>query len=708
MRYVGVMLSASAVVALSLMASLGASPVALAQSTSKTSSSPKEKSAKEKSEKSLKEKSAKEESVVLAKVGKELVTAKALEEAYRKNASVKTTAFAQLHADSLREFLNLYINYRLKVQDAIERGFDKKPDVLADIQQNRASLAMPYLTERVLLNPALDTAIQRRRSQFKVGLILSRIGAKEDSLRAFKRAQGIIKLVTKGGQDFMKVLKDSTEDEYGKRSDGDYGWVVAGQLVRELEDAVYTLKVGEVYPYPVRTKAGNMPGYFVVKLLEMKPRVTILGSQILFAVKDSADTNVVRAKAQMMLDSIRAGKSFAAVAKQYSDDKSTSEYGGQFPAYYNDLTGYINGLRYKWRPEIVSAMYALRDGEMSGLVQTDLGFHILRRDSTMRGGDDRESLKRFYKQYQFEDDKKRLIEAAKKKQGIKINQKTLAAFLKPLDAAEPFTDEQAAKLPAKLLGEALFSSGSASFNVARFRDSLLKSPSVRGYSLTRDGMTTAIDKLSESLVIEGMLANLERDYPEFATLMREFHDGILIFRVEEQEIWSKMKFDTARARIYHDSIKSRFQTPIKYDFSEIYFKKDSAAQAALKKLKAGANFDSLAAAVTEREGYKEKKGRWKPVESWETVLTDHVTKLKEKETSAKPFPNEGGFSICRLNAVIQPRQKTFEEAIPDFAAQFQDAVQKELMHKWLASLREKYPVVIEQTTIDKLWRHGVN
>jgi peptidyl-prolyl cis-trans isomerase SurA len=697
MQNIGIVLAALATLALSSVVS----PVAFGQSKTTSNSKATIKSSKA-------QKSPKEEAVVLAKVGKEFITAKVLEEAYRKNASVKTTSFSQLHADSLREFLNLYINYRLKVQDAVERGFETKPDVLADIAQNRSSLAMPYLTDRVLTNPALDTMIQRRKSQFKVGLILSRIGAKEDSARALKRSQSIIKLITKGGQDFMKVLKDSTEDEYGKRSDGDYGWVVAGQLVRELEDAVYTLKVGEVYPYPVRTSAGNMPGYFVVKLLEMKPRVSILGSQILVVLRDSADTNAIRAKAQMLLDSVRAGKNFATIAKQYSEDKSTAEYGGQFPAYYNDLTGYINGLRYKWRPEIVSAMYALRDGEVSGLVQTDLGFHVLRRDSTMPGGDDRESLKRFYKQYQFEDDKKRLIESMKKKQGVKINQKTLAAFLKPLDASEPFNEEQAAKLPAKLLTETIFSSGAASFDVARFRDSLLKSSLVRGYSLTRDGMTTAIDKLSEALVIEGMLANLERDYPEFATLMREFHDGILIFRVEEQEIWSKMKFDTARARVYHDSIKSRFQTPVKYDFSEIFFKKDSTAQLALKKLKAGANFDSLAAAATEREGYKEKKGRWKPVESWETVLTDHVTKLQPNEVSAKPFPNEGGFSICRLNVVVQPRQKTFEEAIPDFAAQFQDAVQKELMQKWLASLREKYPVSVEQATIDKLWRRGAN
>jgi peptidyl-prolyl cis-trans isomerase SurA len=651
---------------------------------------------------------------VLATVGKESITYGVLEEMYRKNMNAKGQSFAQLPIDSAKDFLNLYINYRLKVQDAVERGFDKKPDIVADIQNNRTTNALPYLLDRKLVNPNVDTMLNRRKWQFRVGLILCAIKSTDDTLPAFRRAQKIIELVTKGKQDFMKVLKDSTDDEYGKQGNGDYGILTSGQLIRDIEDVIYTkLKVGDVYKFPIRTPYGAQPGYFVVKLLEIEPRVNVLGRQIVIPLRDSSDTAAVKRTADSILRVVRSGGDFAAIAKAISSDRFTGENGGLFPGYYSALTGYLNGLRYKIRPSIVRSLYRLKDGEVdSTLVQTDIGYHIVRRDSSKIGGDDREVIKRYYKQFLFENDRKAMIDAAKKRMAIKVNNPVVNAFLAAVDTSAGFSESQSRALPDKLLPQTLFSAKAGSitntFSVQRFRDSLLQSSAVRGYTMNRAGVAAAIKRLTDDFVIETMVANLESEYPEFAALMREFHDGILIFRVEEQEVWSKMKFDTARARLYHDTIKTRFLTPVKYDFSEIFVKTDSAAQVVLARLKAGASFDSLAAKLTQREGYAAKKGRWEPLESWENLLADAASKLKVGDYTKKPIAFDNGFSICRLNAVIEPRQKTFEEAIPDFAAQFQDMVQKELSQKWLASLRQKYTVSIDDVAINKLWKRDAN
>jgi parvulin-like peptidyl-prolyl isomerase len=126
-------------------------------------------------------------------------------------------------------------------------------------------------------------------------------------------------------------------------------------------------------------------------------------------------------------------------------------------------------------------------------------------------------------------------------------------------------------------------------------------------------------------------------------------------------------------------------------------------------LQAGGNraslFDSLAAEYTERTGYKERKGKWEAM-----AATDYTIPAELKKRGSKvgdilpPFKFQGAMSIVRMNARLPVRQKTFEEAIPDFAAQFQDTVQKELTQKWLDGLRTKHSVTIEQETFKSIWK----
>jgi parvulin-like peptidyl-prolyl isomerase len=70
-----------------------------------------------------------------------------------------------------------------------------------------------------------------------------------------------------------------------------------------------------------------------------------------------------------------------------------------------------------------------------------------------------------------------------------------------------------------------------------------------------------------------------------------------------------------------------------------------------------------------------------------------------------PLKFEKGYSIVRVNEVQSPRMKTFEEAIPDFAPAYQDMMQKKFSEAWIARLKEKYPVIINQSFIDVIFRN---
>lgn len=655
---------------------------------------------------------------VLAKVGSETITYKTLEDAYRKNVNNKSLTLSKVSADSVRDFLNLYINYRLKVLDAKSRGLDQKPEIIQDIRQNRAALAAPYLFERAIVNSRVDTSLARRRMQFRVGLIFTKF-AGNDTARAYKRTLSMLEALKKGA-DFRIMAKDSSDDEYFRTTGGEMPLITSDRVLREIENAAFSMKVGEIYPKPIRSNL-SVSGYYIVKLLAMEPRVAVRGRYLVVkpptrSINNSPmppspeDSLAAFKRADSALKLIKGGLDFAEAAKKFSED-AYAQYGGIFPGYYTETTGYLNGLRIRFPEEVERWLFAKgrANGDISGVIPTVNGMYVVRRDSSKIGGDDREEVKRFYKRVHYEADKKLFFDSVKKARKFALNEKALDAFLKVVDTTRPsFDSVQKARISAKLLKETLCKFTGYTLTVNGFSDSLLQRADLRGFSLTRQGVTQALEKITETALTDVLTRTLEADMPEFAALMKEFQEGILIFRIEEQEIWSKMKFDTTRARSYYEPIKEKFKTQEMYDFSEIWVASDSLAQALYKRLQASGNrsslFDSLAAQFTERAGYKERKGRWDPLPLMDyTISSELKTRGSKIGDILPPFKFQGAISIVRYNAFVPVRPKTFEEAIPDFAAQFQDTVQKELTQKWLDTLRSKYPVSIEET-FKSIWK----
>jgi hypothetical protein len=140
-----------------------------------------------------------------------------------------------------------------------------------------------------------------------------------------------------------------------------------------------------------------------------------------------------------------------------------------------------------------------------------------------------------------------------------------------------------------------------------------------------------------------------------------------------------------------------------YDISEIYLLDKNSADSVYKKILAGENFDELAAKETQRTGLREKKGNWGKVSIRMNPLAKHAkSKNAKKGNILEPFSNEPGYSIIKINEYFMPHHKTFEEAIPDFAPQYQEILQNRLSKIWLDSIKKKYPVKINDAEINKL------
>jgi len=636
---------------------------------------------------------------VVMQIGPESVTFSDLEQAYKRNMNRKNIQLSEVKKDSVMDFVRLYTNYRLKVLDAFGRKLDQDSAVKADIEQNRRLLADNYLFEKKIVEPTIEQMLQRRKRELQIAIIF--VERPIDTVKAWEKAQRLLAIV-KAGADFERIARDSSEDRETGNKGGLLPFITSGRILRAVEDAAYATPAGQVHPNIVIGKGG----YFIVKTLKNDLRIKIKGSHILAFMSNPNDSAQAIAKADSLLTLIRSGASFAKLAKENSDDASSKEKSGSLGGWYTRSKGMEGGSGDILHPAFESALYALKDGEISGKVWTDYGIHIIKRDSTKEVDleEDRDGLKREYKRIYFEEDKRRFIDSLKSAYGWNVNTSSLKQFTLLTDTVKIMADTSTfKKVTSEVKTLPLYTfKDQGTISVGNFLDSV-KKQEFRTITASTLGITRSLDKMTDPKALRIATSTLEQEYPEFGSLMREFRDGILLFKVEEQEVWSKLKFDSLAARSYWDTTKTRYKTELKFDYSEIYVSSDSLAKELRSRLNSGEKFEALAKQYTERAGFKEKGGRYPAQSVKESKLASMIEKKQLMPGDILgPESFERGYVLLFLNEIVQPREKRFEEAIPDFAPLFQDMVQKKLTEEWLTRIKVQYPVTIQTKTLESM------
>ncbi len=636
---------------------------------------------------------------VVMQIGPEIVTFSDLEQAYKRNMNRKSIKLSEVKKDSVLDFVRLYTNYRLKVLDAFGRKLDQDSAVKADIEQNRKLLADNYLYEKRIVEPTIDQMLQRRKRELQVAIIF--VERPVDTVKSWQKAQRLLSIV-KAGADFERIARDSSEDRETGNKGGLLPYITSGRILRAVEDAAYATPAGQIHPSIIIGRGG----YFIVKTIKNEPRIKVKASHILCFMSSSEDSLKAMAKADSLLALLKTGASFSTLAKENSDDASSKEKSGSLGGWYTRSKGMEGGSGDVLHPSFETALYGLKDGEISGKVWTDYGVHIIKRDSTKEIDldEDRDALKKEYKRIYFEEDKRRFLDSLKTSFGWGLDLAALKQLTSMTDTMKIMADTNTfKKVSSDIKSLPLYNvKDQGIITIGNFLDSV-KKQEYRTITANTLGITRALDKMTDPKGLKLATAPLEKEYPEFGALMREFRDGILLFKVEEQEVWSKLKFDSTSARSYWDTTKTKYKTDVKYDFNEIYVTSDSIAKSLRERLTAGESFETLAAQFTERPGFKEKKGHYTP----QTVKESKLAALIEKQKITAggilgPEPFERGYVLLFVNEIAQPREKKFEEAIPDFAPAFQDMVQKKLTEEWLSRIKAQYPVTIQNKVLESM------
>lgn len=530
--------------------------------------------------------------IIVARIGDSTITMSDYENLYIKsNGSREMGAKATM--DEREKFLGLMTKFRLKLADAYQRGLDKSPEVLSEIDQYKGSLTAAYLTDREVTAPGVRAMYDHRKFEYRASHVLFTLtgdASPEDSTKTYAKAYEVINKL-KAGADFNELALEYSQDPSAKQNKGDLYYFTAGQMVPPFEDTVFTMKVGQFTTTPVRTQFG----LHIIKLTDKKPAEgEIQCSHLMtrFSAQDPTpeDTLDAYTKIKVIRDSLAMGLDFAELAKRNSADPGSAPRGG-------DL-GWFS--RRRWIQSFDEEAFKLKPGQTSGIVRTIYGYHIIKcydAHPPKSFDDAKKDIQPLYQQSRFQADYKKFIDRLQKEAQFQLHEGVLSQFIASLDSnTTPRDSNWTNPVPAELRASTLLSFSARNVTLDSVIALLKVQQDFINTPLRASPIRAAVDKVAEQLLFTVKGEKIEREYPEFAAIMKEYREGILLYQIEQDQVWNRVAVNDSALRVYFDQHRDKYTYPDRVEFAQLRFSNDSIANVAYEKLLTGKTFADVAAA----------------------------------------------------------------------------------------------------------------
>ncbi|HBL73541.1 MAG TPA: parvulin peptidyl-prolyl isomerase [Bacteroidales bacterium] len=465
------------------------------------------------------------DSVIMTVAGKEISLAE-FEYMAAKNKEVDLT-----NEESLNAYVDLFKKYKMKVAEAEELGLDKTADFTQEFAKYKGELTASYLSDEKGQEAVVRDIYDRGDYALELSYILFRFPGRvvskdtvsiyQDAYKAYERLRQ--------GEDFEAVAQSLKQDDAA--SNAIYAETVHSlfplKAAKAFDNVAFNLKEGEVSA-PVRTASG----YYVIKLNKRKPNLGMVKvAHILFKVdKEHPEQETeIREKAEQIRTRILDGEDFQTLVQTYSDDTSTKEKGGVLP--YFMMGSFIAPFE--------DAAFAMKDtGEVSGLVQTKFGFHIIKLlDKKPRPSFDevKDGVASVLKRGEWNFEYYHAFDSyLKDAYQYRLYPEAYAAIQRACDVYFP-TDSMFFK-EVETLDNPLLEVDGQVLSQKDFLTYLLHNPfSTKTYS--GDFMQEVYELYVRDILTALEQQNLEKKHPEYPLLLQEYHDGILLFEISNSKVW---------------------------------------------------------------------------------------------------------------------------------------------------------------------------
>tara|TARA_B100000809_G_scaffold167875_1_gene165241 strand:+ start:1661 stop:3643 length:1983 start_codon:yes stop_codon:yes gene_type:complete len=638
---------------------------------------------------------AQEKDPALLKIGDKDVNLSEFNAIYNKNNSKEKAT-----EESIEEYLDLYIKFKLKVREAEDLGYDTLPKFTKELAGYRGQLALPYLTDKEVTEGLIKEAYERMKWDIRASHILIKVdegASSQDTLAAFIKSIKARKRIL-AGEDFGSVAKEVSTDPSAQKNGGDLGYFSVLHMVYPFESAAFQTEVGNV-SLPVRTKFG----YHIIKVVDKRAaRGTIKVAHIMVkndkkGAAKSKKGDGPKLKIDEIYTKLKAGEEFSALAKQYSDDSGSAKRGGELPEFNAG----------KMVENFENTAFGLgKDGDYSEPIKTDFGWHIIKRLELKKlaSFDElEESIKtKVARDSRSNKSKKALLQKIKDQNGFVENIKERNDFYKLVDKESYLNGSWEANKADKYnkLMFAFYAEDGDKFEYTQsdFAIDFAKSK----YSNRKNKeVNIAVEvnrvyaKILSNKAIYFKDSRLSKTSDEFRLLMQEYRDGILLFDLTDEKVWSKAVKDSAGLYAFYEENKSNYMWDKRVE-ATIYTCSDAAVAKSVTKLikkkgkKAYTNDDILkminidSQLALKIEVGKFSKGDNEEVDksTWEKGVLSSVNK-------------DNGIVLVEVENVLAPEAKLLNEIKGLITSDYQNHLEEE----WVKSLKSKYAVVVNKKVL---------
>lgn len=595
---------------------------------------------------------------VLLTINKKPVYTSEFLRVYNKNKDI----VSQENKKDIDEYLELFINYKLKLQEAHDLKLDTVPSYLREFNKYKKQLIAPYLKDRKVTDKLVKEAYNRMTEEINASHILITLppnATPKDTLKAYNT---LIEARNKilNGEKFEAVAKKYSKDPSVKQNGGKLGYFTAFSMVYPFENAAYKTKPGEI-SMPFRTQFG----YHIVKINDRRPSKGEIKVAHIMIREKKGNPNYAKKQIQDIYNKYKQGEPFKKLAKQYSDDKMSAIKGGVLkPFSYGRMI-----------PSFADVAFSLKNkGDVSKPFKTKFGWHIVKLIDKypVKSYDE---LKDFITKKIEKGDRsvvvgKSMANKLKKKYHVKVDNTILSHYLN-----NPKNKELDSKI--------LFRIKQNNYTVSDLKNYLKKK------------RNKTYQDFIDDMVLEYYKNHLEEENQDFANTLQEYKDGLLLFDLLQKKIWTKAEKDTVGLQQFYNKhinnykwkkrIKAEIASCTRKEKCEIV-KNLLQSNTPIEKIKDTVNEGATIHVLFTSGIYEINDTKVPKNIEIKKGVSDVITEAKND------------FKVVKIDKVLPETIKKLNETRGKVISDYQEFLEKE----WIQNLHKKYSVTKNKKQIKKL------
>lgn len=614
------------------------------------------------------------------------ISASEFERVYNKNNNITPNA----EQKSVDDYIDLFINYKLKVIEAENNGYDTMKTFLDEFNGYTKQLAKPYLQNQEIKDKLIQEAYERSLLEIDASHILIRCDENAppgDTLKAYERVKEIYSRI-KAGEPFEEVAKATSDDPSVKENLGKLGYFSAFRMVYPFESAAYNTSVNDISK-PIRTKYG----YHIVKVHDKRPtKGSVEVAHIMTRIPRDASAPEIKAAEEKINNAYHDlinGGDWEEMVKKYSEHQRTKEVGGTI--------GWLKTGQAP--PEFMDRCFEIEVGNITKPIKTEGGFHIAKVLNKKQADSFEESKEKLSNRIDNDPGRRATIQTLKDnefkaKYGFKLYQENALAIKTLIDSSiyETRWDPSVAKdynKPIVKIGENVYTQ----YDFAQY---LAKLPKINTIKKSIDLIVGEnMNKFASEKLNDYAMAQLPKENTEYRHLLQEYHDGILLFNLTNDMVWKRAQEDTVGLeKFYKTATKYQWNERIdvniyNYTLKEFTTKLPKLAKKQVKK-KLDDTFiienlcpqDTVPCITINKKTY----------EKGQDAIAEKLTWSKGSYTVLDENDDIFFYYVTNIYPV---KDKLLNEARGLYIADYQT----HLENQWIKQLREKYPIKINEDVL---------